>query len=260
MKKIFSRMVFLSLVVLLPSSVMAQVDVNVRINIPLPPPIIFPAPPALIVIPETYVYVAPEIEEEIFFYGGWWWRPWDGRWYRSRHHDRDWMHYKGVPAFHQKVPPGWRNDYRERRWKGHEWDQRRIGHDDAEKNWRNWQRNRHWERENHWGVRGADRRRHDRRGRDDRYAPRPEPPRRTAPPPPPNVRRQPPPQRSEPREVRGVPMPAKMEGRAVQAPAPGTQPLPPQPPPRDRDGRRDNDRDRDRDRGDRGPGPRPDRR
>jgi hypothetical protein len=156
MKKLLFKIVFLTLAVLIPASVMAQVQV--RINIPLPPPIIFPAPPHVVVIPETDVYAVPDVNDDIFFYSGWWWRPWEGRWYRSRYYDRGWAHYNGVPSFHRNVPPGWRNDYRDRRWRGHEWDHRPMLHSDAEKNWRGWQRDKHWEKENNWGVRGMERR------------------------------------------------------------------------------------------------------
>ena len=158
MKKFFFGMIFLALVVLTPISAMADVDVKIGINIPLPPPIIFPAPPEVVVIPETYVYAVPDVDADIFFYGGWWWRPWEGRWYRSRYYDSGWNYYDRVPSFYRGVPPGWKNDYRDRRWKGREWDQRRIPSGDAQKNWRSWKRNKHWEKENHWGVREMDRR------------------------------------------------------------------------------------------------------
>lgn len=132
----------------------AQAEVNVDVHIALPPPILFPAPPELIVLPETYVYVAPDVDVDIFFYNGWWWRPWEGRWYRSRYHDTGWAHYRGVPSFHKKIPAGWRNDYRDRRWKGHQWNHQRIPHPQVQGNWKNWERNRHWERQQNWGVQG----------------------------------------------------------------------------------------------------------
>lgn len=158
MKKIFLRMIFLALVMVTPVSAMADVDVKIGINIPLPPPIVFPAAPEVVVIPETYVYAVPDVDADIFFYGGWWWRPWEGRWYRSRYYNRGWSYYNQVPSFYREVPPGWKKDYRDRRWKGYEWDQRRIPYNDAKKNWRSWKKNRYWEKENHWGVKGMDRR------------------------------------------------------------------------------------------------------
>ena len=97
MKKLFLGTLFLALVIVVPVPTMAGVDVNV--NIALPPPIVFSAPPELIVLPETYVYVVPDVAADIFFYNGWWWRPWEGRWYRSRNYNSGWAYYQRVPIF-----------------------------------------------------------------------------------------------------------------------------------------------------------------
>lgn len=152
----------------------ARAEVSVHISVPLPPAIVFPLPPALVVIPETYVYVVPDIAEDIFFYGGWWWRPWDGRWYRSRNYSSGWVHYSRIPSFYSKVPPHWRDNYREHRWKGHEWDQQRIPYRKAQDNWRNWERKRHWETNNYWGVRGMQPRQQFRETRNPREIERPD--------------------------------------------------------------------------------------
>lgn len=137
-------------IVLLP--IMARAEVNVQVSIPLPPAIVFPMPPSLIVIPETNVYVAPDAREDIFFSNGWWWRPWNGRWYRSRNYNSGWVHYGHVPPFYSSVPPTWRNDYRERRWKGHTWNYQHIPQGQLQSNWRGWEKNRYWEKRNNWGV------------------------------------------------------------------------------------------------------------
>lgn len=149
MKKSFVKILLLTLAVFAPVSAVAGVSVHV--NIPLPPPIIFPAPPELVVIPETDVYVAPDVQDDIFFYGGWWWRPWEGRWYRSHYVDRGWAHYRGVPSFHKRIPPSWRDDYRNHHWRGNTWNHQRIPQNELRRNWRTWERDRHWER-NSWGV------------------------------------------------------------------------------------------------------------
>jgi hypothetical protein len=151
MKKLIFKLFLLTLVVFAPVSAMAGVSVHV--NIPLPPPIVFPAPPELVVIPETDVYAVPDVGDDIFFYGGWWWRPWEGRWYRSHYYDRGWAYYRGVPTFHRHIHPGWRDGYRDRQWNGHPWEHQRIPHRDIQRNWRTWERDRHWER-NAWGVKG----------------------------------------------------------------------------------------------------------
>jgi hypothetical protein len=152
MKKLFFGTVLLALVIVVPIPTMAGVAVNVRIS--LPPPIVFAAPPALIVLPETYVYVVPDVDADIFFYNGWWWRPWEGRWYRSRHYDSGWARYGSVPSFYRGIPSGWRNDYRERRWGGRQWDYQPIPHEQVQRNWGAWQKSRHWEKQNTWGVQG----------------------------------------------------------------------------------------------------------
>ena len=112
MKKLLFRTILLALLFLFPVPAMAGVDVSIS----MPPLIVFSAPPAMVVIPETYVYVVPDADVEIFFYDGWWWRPWEGRWYRSRHYDSAWGYYERVPSFYTRVPRSWRNDHRERRW------------------------------------------------------------------------------------------------------------------------------------------------
>ena len=158
MKKLILKALFLTFVVFAPVSAMAEV--NVHINIPLPPLIIFPAPPEMVVIPETDVYAVPDVQEDIFFYSGWWWRPWEGRWYRSHYYDRGWAYYNSVPSFYRNFRPGWRNDYRNHRWRGHQWDYQRIPHRELQRNWQGWQRDRHWEKQNNWGVRGLPPRQH----------------------------------------------------------------------------------------------------
>ena len=125
---------------------------DVTINISLPPAIHFSEPPQLIVLPETYVYVVPSVDVEIFFYDGWWWRPWQGGWYRSRNYDSGWGHYRSVPSFYAEIPSGWRNEYRDRRWRGHQWNAQRISYHQVQQNWNGWEKNRHWEQQQNWGV------------------------------------------------------------------------------------------------------------
>ena len=152
MKKLHFRTMLLASLFLFPVPTMAGVDVGVSIS--LPPLIVFAAPPAVVVIPETYVYVVPDVREEIFFYDGWWWRPWEGRWYRSRHYDSGWSYYQRVPSFYTRVPRGWRNDYRDHRWEGHPWNYQPIPHQQVERNWSSWKKSNHWEKQQTWGVQG----------------------------------------------------------------------------------------------------------
>ena len=152
MKKLLFRTMFLALLFLFPVPTMAGVDVGVSIS--LPPLIVFAAPPVMVVIPETYVYVVPDVHDEIFFYDGWWWRPWEGRWYRSRHYDSGWGYYQRVPTFYRNVPPGWRNDYRDHHWGGKPWNYKPIPHQQVERNWSGWKKTNHWEKQQTWGVEG----------------------------------------------------------------------------------------------------------
>lgn len=152
MRKLMIGTLFLLVAVFVPSPARSQIGVSLDVNVPLPPPIVFPAPPELVVIPETNVYVAPDVEADIYFSQGWWWRPWQGRWYRSRHHDSGWAYYRSAPPpFYRRVPPGWRNDYRDHRWQGREWNHERVRHGEMERNWRGWERDKHWQQR---GVQG----------------------------------------------------------------------------------------------------------
>ena len=110
--------------------------------------------PSLVVIPGTYVYAMTDVTDDIYFHVGWWWRLWDGRWYKSRHYDRGWSHYRGVPVFYREVDPRWRDFYRHRRWNGHPWECERIPAPRVQSDWHRWQDARHWEREKNWGVKG----------------------------------------------------------------------------------------------------------
>ena len=152
MQKLLLGTILWALVLVFPTPAMAKV--NVGINISLPPLIVFAAPPEVVVIPETYVYADPDLDVDIFFYHGWWWRPWEGRWYRSRHYDSGWVYYQSVPSFYAGIPSNWRNEYRGHRWGGHPWNYQRIPHQQLQRNWSNWEQSRHWEKQNTWGVQG----------------------------------------------------------------------------------------------------------
>ena len=149
MKKLLLGTLFLALVLVLPVPTMARVNVNVGISLPS---IVFGGQPELVVLPETNVYVVPDVDADIFFYGGWWWRPWEGRWYRSHYYNRGWRYYRNVPSFYFDVDPDWRGYYRERNWYGHRWDYERIPERRLQQNWKSWSSSRHWEKQGTWGV------------------------------------------------------------------------------------------------------------
>jgi hypothetical protein len=150
MMKLLWGTLLLALAFVCPQPSMAKLEVDVSIS--LPPPIVFHEPPMLIVLPETYVYVVPDAEVDIFFYDGWWWRPWEGRWYRSRDYSSGWGYYQEVPSFYREIPATWRDDYRAQRWRGQQWDIQRIPQQQVQQNWSGWQKNKHWEKQQTWGV------------------------------------------------------------------------------------------------------------
>lgn len=119
-----------------------------------PPEIFIQSSPDLVVIPGTYVYRVPDIEADILFYQGFWYRPFEGRWYRSRHQNGPWgyLGHGRVPGALLRLP----GDYRTMHFEPHH----RVHYGDLHKNWRGWERQRHWDRDDRWRE-GRD---HGRRG------------------------------------------------------------------------------------------------
>jgi hypothetical protein len=133
---------------------MADAQISVSIGIPLPPPIVFAAPPELVVLPGSDVYVAPDLSEDVYFVDGWWWRPWQGHWYRSHSYNSGWSYYEHSPSFYGRVHHGWRDDYRDHRWQGHAWNYERMPQDRVSSNWSSWKSTNYWR--THHGVEGMD--------------------------------------------------------------------------------------------------------
>jgi len=111
--------------------------------------VVFAAPPEVVVIPETEVYVAPSVPGELFFYDGYWWRPWHGRWYRSLYYDHGWAVYGGVPFWYRGIPHDWRENYRTHLWGGHPWSYHPIYHSDLQRNWKTWHNTNYWNQPEH---------------------------------------------------------------------------------------------------------------
>jgi hypothetical protein len=129
------------------------VNVSVGTNLPA---IRYAAPPEVVVIPGTYVYMVPDIDVDVLFFQGYWWRPYEGQWYRSRDYNGQWSYVEPgrIPSGLRELP----QDYRQRLSPGYE----RIPHGDVERNWEK------WEKEKYWDRRGEkDRGGHDRRGNGD---------------------------------------------------------------------------------------------
>jgi len=152
MKKLFFGILLLALAIVASIPTMARTEVNVTIT--MPPSVAYTAPPKLIVLPETYVYAIPDVDEDIFFYDGWWWRQWKGRWYRSQNYNSGWGYYKSVPSFYAGIPSRWRDDYKNHSWRGHKWNYQWIPYEEVQQNWKGWEKNKHWEKQQTWGVQG----------------------------------------------------------------------------------------------------------
>jgi len=92
-----------------------------------PPNLYFSDPPSVVVLPDTPdVYVAPNIQSDLFFWNDWWWLLWRNHWYYSPYYDRGWTHYPRVPDFYPHVNPLWRDYYHYRQWRGYNWHYRHI--------------------------------------------------------------------------------------------------------------------------------------
>ena len=145
-KKGFTLLIMAAVVwgsALLPRTGYAGVNVNVGVNIPLPP-FVFPAPPPVFVVPGTYVYAVPDIEIDVLFYQGYWYRPYRDYWYRSRSYNGPWRHIdrKRIPGALFKLPPDYRHIPP---------DHQRIPYGQMKKNWRTWERDRYWDRHDRHG-------------------------------------------------------------------------------------------------------------
>ena len=114
----------------------AGVDVSIGINIPLPG-LVITGQPALVVIPGTYVYYAPDIGAELFFYHSHWYRLHNSGWYVSINFGGPWIVAREVPHAIRNLPPGYRNIP-----PGYP----RFPYGHIKKTWETWERNRYWDK------------------------------------------------------------------------------------------------------------------
>ena len=107
----------------------ARVNVDMNVNIG-PPPIVVPAPPEVVLMPNFGVYFVPGLEFDVFFRDGFWWSPRGDRWYRSRDYNGPWrvMERRFVPRSVIRVPRDYRGRYgHERHIPYGEWRERGRG-------------------------------------------------------------------------------------------------------------------------------------
>ena len=139
MRKLYLFVIGAVLLVLTGAATQSEARVNVNIGVNLPA-YRFAAPPEVVVIPGTNVYMVPDIDVDVLFYQGYWWRPYEGRWYRSRDYRGSWRYV--APS---RIPGGLRGlpqDYRHRLSPGYE----RIPHRDVQRNWKKWEKEKYWDR------------------------------------------------------------------------------------------------------------------
>ncbi len=144
-RRSFLLVIVALLLVLTVSIIQSEASVNVNVGINLPP-YRFAAPPNLVVIPGTYVYMIPDIDIDVFFYQGYWWRPYKGRWYRSMDYKGRW-HYiepKRIPRRLRALPQDYRFHLSPDRYE-------RIPHGQVKKNWKKWEKERYWDRRDERG-------------------------------------------------------------------------------------------------------------
>lgn len=135
-------MLFLGTILLIctgyPSRGDADVNINIGINVP-PPAYVISAPPAVALIPGTYVYFIPGIEADIIFYHGYWYRPYKGHWHRAKSYNGPWVYLvpARVPHILLNLPPDFRHVP-----PGH----KRIPYGQLKNNWKKWEKEKYWDK------------------------------------------------------------------------------------------------------------------
>lgn len=109
----------------------ASAGVNIGVNLNVgPPPIVVPAPPEVVLMPDYGVYFVPGLEFDVFFYNGFWWSPRGDRWYRAQEYNGPWrvIGRRFVPRPVFRVPHDYRGRFeRERHIPYGEWREHRGG-------------------------------------------------------------------------------------------------------------------------------------
>ena len=126
----------------------AEVNVGINIGVPPPPAIVVPSPPRLIVVPSTpAVQYAPDLGFDFFVYGGRYYTLHDNHWFVASAYNGPWTYVERVHVPRQVLvvpsryyyahrghphgmPPGQaKKYYRDARWKHEDWDHDHWDHD-----------------------------------------------------------------------------------------------------------------------------------
>ena len=126
---------------LVPTLGTAQINIGISIGTP-PPPIVIPAPPQMVVIPQTQVSYAPALPYNYFFYAGKYYVSHEGAWFTAPAYHGPWTFVAAerlpqpllrVPVTYYKVPPGHRKEAEPPWEQGHDRDhkhKKQKDHDD----------------------------------------------------------------------------------------------------------------------------------
>src|SRR5262245_36105821 len=109
-------------VVALLASVAAAADVNMNINLGWPPPLIVEKP-RVVVVPDSGVYRAPNLEFNVFVFGGKYYSLHNDQWFMTVKVGAPWTpvvyervpaEVRAVPVKYYKIPPGHAKKMRDR--------------------------------------------------------------------------------------------------------------------------------------------------
>src|SRR5262245_61511572 len=95
-------------------AVAGETQVSVNVNV-APPPVIFHAPPRVVVVPNTPVYYVPATSYNVFVYEKHYYSFHEGAWFVANSHGGPWVFVPtervprpviAVPVKYYKIPPG----------------------------------------------------------------------------------------------------------------------------------------------------------
>lgn len=135
----------------------AELNINIGIGLPAKKVAVVEAP-VVVVIPGTYVYIAPDLDDDVFFYRGRWWKWHRSKWHRADDFGGPWIvisigntpralrhlppHYRDLPPGLERIPPG-----------------------HVKQHWKRWEDEHHWEKNREWREHGEKHKEHKNHGK-----------------------------------------------------------------------------------------------